>query len=389
MDRISYIPCAIRSHIVSFLPIEDAIRTSVLSRQWRDVCSSLSTLTFNQFDFVTRGKHFKDFVYQTIAVHDGSDVKTFMLTVFDVMDSNVPHLHSWISFAVRHNVEDFSLILFSGGLKLNPLPLRLFTCKTLTQLKLGKLDINVPNVVLFPMLKTLVLGPQVHFYDENQTSRLISSSPVLEYLGFISCSWANSSLLVISAPSLKFLYLNPSPPSQDVRICCSNLRQIMYAGNPPDISLETLSSLSRADFDSYSPALSSNREICDLHNHNASRILMGLQNVVSLSLNCAAMEVFNESSYMLNMEEYWQSNVVSSQSTLNQLRTVRIAGFGGSDYELDLVRYILENANVMEKLIIDFSKIVKKDVARQTSIGKKLQQFKKASPCATISFASQ
>ncbi|KAL5703059.1 hypothetical protein ACHQM5_028198 [Ranunculus cassubicifolius] len=38
-DRISYLSGQIRSHIVSYLPIKDAIRTSVLSRQWECILS--------------------------------------------------------------------------------------------------------------------------------------------------------------------------------------------------------------------------------------------------------------------------------------------------------------------------------------------------------------
>ncbi|KAF9590683.1 hypothetical protein IFM89_036175 [Coptis chinensis] len=59
MDRISNLPEPIRSHILDFLPMEDAFRTSILSRQWRYVCFSLSNLTFDQHSFMQ--KNYGDF----------------------------------------------------------------------------------------------------------------------------------------------------------------------------------------------------------------------------------------------------------------------------------------------------------------------------------------
>ncbi|KAL5716785.1 hypothetical protein ACHQM5_009907 [Ranunculus cassubicifolius] len=80
-DRISYLQELIRNLIFSFLEMKDVIRTSVLSKQWRTVCYSLSDLTFYQHFFKTTTKNqkdFKEFVYETLILHDSLDVDSFV-----------------------------------------------------------------------------------------------------------------------------------------------------------------------------------------------------------------------------------------------------------------------------------------------------------------------
>ncbi|KAF5178704.1 F-box/RNI-like superfamily protein [Thalictrum thalictroides] len=89
---MSYLPDPIRSHIVSFLPMKDAMRTSILSKQWQNICSSLSQLEFDQSDF-TVAADFKDFVDEMLIRHDGSDIKRFSLKT-SLHDVSIPSVVS-------------------------------------------------------------------------------------------------------------------------------------------------------------------------------------------------------------------------------------------------------------------------------------------------------
>ncbi|MBA0855519.1 hypothetical protein Goshw_014978, partial [Gossypium schwendimanii] len=46
-DRISSFPDHILFHILSFLPIKDAVRTSIISTKWRYLFASISTIKFD------------------------------------------------------------------------------------------------------------------------------------------------------------------------------------------------------------------------------------------------------------------------------------------------------------------------------------------------------
>ncbi|PIA39820.1 hypothetical protein AQUCO_02600348v1 [Aquilegia coerulea] len=88
------------------------------------------------------------------------------------------------------------------------------------------------------------------------------------------------------------------------------------------------------------------------------------------------------------MEGYWQSEQFSTVGILNHLKTVKLHWFEGSDTELDLVRYLVENANILEKIYIIYSDTLKLYDAGQASIVEKLMQLNKASPCATYHFVN-
>uniref|UniRef100_A0A2P2KJM2 F-box domain-containing protein n=2 Tax=Rhizophora mucronata TaxID=61149 RepID=A0A2P2KJM2_RHIMU len=65
-DRLSNLPDHIIQHILSFLETKDAIKTSVLSKQWRFHCNCLPVLNFNSYSF-SRVDSYKKFVYSVLS----------------------------------------------------------------------------------------------------------------------------------------------------------------------------------------------------------------------------------------------------------------------------------------------------------------------------------
>ncbi|KAL5725622.1 hypothetical protein ACHQM5_008747 [Ranunculus cassubicifolius] len=426
MDRITYLPDSIRSCIVSFLPMKDAFRASVLSKQWRDVCRSLSTLDFSQEIFESKVHEeldFKDFVYQTLLRHDGSDVEKFHLRL---SSANWPvcHLNSWISFAIHHNVKEIILWLLGEGN--NTIPQLLFTCQSLTRLTVFamKEDLNLPSTIWFPVLKTLVIG-QVNFNSNNKSYRLISRCPMLEVLNIVDCIWDSSNIIVVSHPNLRMLEL--LAPGHAFKIRVPNLRLLLYTGGPLDISAEDLSSLVEVDIRYHKSSLKSTK-VTSVH---MSKILAGLQNVVTLTLSktciellckdqdlsshlptsysclkhlhldlvatnpnfqvailllksCVNIQVFSvtfsrpdASTSTCNMEGCFEAQNSSNEGTLNRLITASILWFGGSDCELDFVRHLVK---ISKHISITFDPDL--DAERQRSIEEKLVELNKASTYA-------
>ncbi|KAF5200440.1 Fbd-associated f-box protein [Thalictrum thalictroides] len=438
IDRISYLPNEIRGHIFSFLSLKDVVKTSILSKQWEHVCSSLSDMKFDLSDF-TRIKRdtgeFRDFVDELMLRHDNSDIKRFSLnTKVDDKFLTSSHVNAWISFAVRHKVQIFYLWKFSK--RVEKLPLCFFTCSTIAELSLFYIKIEWPTVVKFPSLKYFHLYG-VCFYNENTIEQLISSCtcPMLEDLLIEHCDLAVETLS-ISIPSLKFLKLLEENLVY-FNLASSTLREInCYCCEPPNISSETLLSLLSVDCQFLQGPNSTDHAEC------ASKILIGLQNVKTLSLGSNFIEFISRdhnlaaylpSSYwslkdlqldiystrnhvqviklllrscpnlqivcieieqdikeltsvlnMTNMEEYWKLNELPPADILNKLRTVEIKFFEGSWSELHLVSYILQNAKFLEKMSFSCTFRQQESVERNLRKSDMLTAFTKLAPNVAI-----
>ncbi|KAF9590669.1 hypothetical protein IFM89_036161 [Coptis chinensis] len=305
MDRISNLPEPIRSHILDFLPMGDAFRTSILSRQWRYVCFSLSNLTFDQHSFMQKKnygdfadslnfdqfsfmqkknsrEYADDFVNRILSHHDGSAIINFEVNNNDyIYPVSVPDVNAWISYAVDHNVQK---------LRIHGVPTKydaalsgdLFTCISLTSLTLERLGLYLPRTVGFPLLKTLKLD-DVYIPSENSINKLFSNCPVLENLAIRRCSFLICNCrepLNIFVPSLKRLSLLFVHYHKKTNISSPNLKQFACLGHPPDISLETRLSLRTASF-TWSVTRSDQRTS---YIHSAHKIVAGLHNVTELCL---------------------------------------------------------------------------------------------------------
>ncbi|PIA41545.1 hypothetical protein AQUCO_02200167v1 [Aquilegia coerulea] len=440
MDRISDLPDPTQAHIVSFLSMKDAIRTSILSKRWRNVYKSFPNLNFNQeyFEENYNTRDFKNIVNQFLNCHDESNIHKFSLLT-SVDNSSYHHILEWISFAVNHNVQE--LVLDFDNDKLNSLPCCLFTCQSLTLLSLNFINLNLPTHTEFPMLKTLKLR-FVRLYGEDPLNQLISSCPVLEDFLMQACVWDSQTALNISAPTLKSLKINVLISTRAIKISASNLREICYLGIPPDITSETLSSLYNAIFDFLEP-FSKNDTNLDILGHNVCKIFKGLQNVSKLrfgfehwyieyltrvqdiftscptscgslkdltldisrtknhvrvitfllksypnlqTLSISVKEIITRYLDVYNMERYLPSQELSAGGVLNHLKTVTINSFGGSKCELDLMRYLLGNATALEEMKIIYSGKLKEDLVKQTVVRDKCSVITKVSPSAVISF---
>ncbi|KAG4156641.1 hypothetical protein ERO13_D02G009100v2 [Gossypium hirsutum] len=210
-DRISSFPDHILCHILSFLPIEEAVRTSIISTKWRYLFASISTIKFDGYlisGLTERNlDSFKNFVDRLLKFPDQVSLDCFRLN--DIISWNDEDhnfdVSDWICAALCRGVKEIDLDLENLG---DILPALLFTCHSLVTLKLVAVgsEIKVPSDVCLGNLKTLQLinsefvGDSIH--------RLISNCHVLEDLAFINCDFEYLREEVnIQSPSLKRLVL--------------------------------------------------------------------------------------------------------------------------------------------------------------------------------------
>ncbi|KAK8486682.1 hypothetical protein V6N13_134147 [Hibiscus sabdariffa] len=211
-DRISKLPDSILSHILSSLPIKDAVSTSILSTRWRHLYAYMLNLDvdFRIFRYPPplTVKSFTNFMDKMLFLHTEGRIEQFRLFNFKISGIDASRVCEWISAALCRGVKLMDLIFVPWGRNIPMLPTAvLFTCKTLVRLKLGfPFVMTVPSHVFLPNLNTLELQ-SIIFEDDDSVKRLLSSCPILEQLSFSNCDMRNITWLIISNPSLKSLTL--------------------------------------------------------------------------------------------------------------------------------------------------------------------------------------
>ncbi|KAL5718468.1 hypothetical protein ACHQM5_011368 [Ranunculus cassubicifolius] len=390
-DRISKLPDTILFIILSFLTMKDVVATSIVSTKWRYLWQSVPSLDFSNY---TRSMNAVDkvlFFRDTL-----SNITKFSLLCNSEWDGY--RVNAWISVVVMHKLQE--LILTIRIKESSILPPSLFSCESLTVLKLLYDGVvRVPSSISLPSLKILELK-YIHFADGHLTENF-SSCPVLEELIISNCRWVNiSRKLFISNPALKRLVIEC--PNLDegivdfIMIEAPSLVFFRFASRylPIECNMSVMSSLASASVIIQQCYQDKPKEEIGLV---ASNILGALSNVKYLKIsaqilsrakdfsdnfpefgNLLDLEVDKGCDYMTTSsllllpqvsphletilfkgpylhygteEENWTLNLVPHLCLLH-LKKVEYCDFAGDSVEIVLVKYLVENATVLEEIII-------------------------------------
>ncbi|KAJ1410099.1 Leucine-rich repeat domain superfamily [Sesbania bispinosa] len=241
-DRLSDLPDCVLTHLMSFMPTKDIVRTCIFSRRWKDLWKRVPSLTLHSsYSRVRQITTFNNFVLKVLSLRDDS-VPLRYLDFHHIGRVPPQLLERILEYVVSHSVEQIKL--HANCDPDLPLPPCLFSCQTLTSLDLS-IERGCP-VVLLP--------------------RSLNLTTV----------W-NSSMLRISNATLVNLSIVASPFHLDnykVMLSTPNLRSFSYSGIP-------------------------SRKI---YADNLSRIKEVLANVRSLTLCSNALEDLSTIPDLLNTE---------------------------------------------------------------------------------------
>ncbi|MED6223935.1 hypothetical protein PIB30_078986 [Stylosanthes scabra] len=281
MDMILNLPKNILHEILLRMPIEDAIRANILSKSWRETCSTFPVLVFfdepeikkkrirdeqdlqEMVDIITERSKFLNRVDSTLeSFYDqGLAIKHFGL----VLNFSDPHIVSslvdhWIELACLSGLEE---LFFAFGFdRPNPricewyrFPLiSILESKSLVFLSLKgciRLDKSLFITTMFSSsLRTLSLV-KVFVEEAHVFHHLISCCPVIEYLTLDNCFGGLEYMRIHNLPKLKCFTFR-GPQEVDVHGARSlELFQYIATGNnsTPYIDTTTSSTLKRLDFD--------------------------------------------------------------------------------------------------------------------------------------------
>ncbi|KAF9619618.1 hypothetical protein IFM89_007939 [Coptis chinensis] len=390
MNRISALPMPIIYHILSFLPTKEVVRTCVLSKGWINIWSSVPSFDFNSRLFQST-KTFIKFVDSVLFLRDGSDMQNVSLSLvgwgFD--DVDVSWIKEWITYAVRHNVQ----------------------------------VLDIENVSLT---------------DGQLDEALFSASPSLETLILVNCN-IRSGILTISASQLKNLNLKGNFPSSIVVSALNLISLKLNITNSVPVNIifnGNLKLLSDANFDLKVDSSVSTTQLISIFK-NVRYLTLSTLFVQSIAVELQkdlATQKCSETSFsnlkwlkigtLFSKDEVILINHILMHSTkiesvflvndvgkfdglknivqveqyevkegykykLSHLKFVEIEGFRGSENEMELVNLFLENAIVLEKMVIFLCKsgvCSSIDEQELMKVGRKLLTQPRASLTAGIMY---
>ncbi|KAJ4745353.1 F-box family protein [Rhynchospora pubera] len=390
-DLLSNMPSEIITNILVKLPINEAVRTSILSRKWKYFWASIPDLVF-------RGVIPESTVDKVLLAHQGPILK---------FDLDCPHAHKkainrWLLVLSQNDLKDLSLC-FDSPTRCK-VPLSLFSCHKLEHLELYDCSIYAPQCFQgLKFLQTLKLNScdLVGITIE----KFVLGCPLLETLEL--SHFVEHGCLAIRAPNLKRLYffgtftdlLLETPKLISASIFLSNmphgyLDSVLANDGCKSKLLRTISALSNIE------ELNIGSELCEylasgpipeklaVTFHHLKKLLIHLNGgskEVDTAL-CIFRNAPNLKKLCLTVPSQiiWEDERITSISFLKQLEVVEVCAFEDDVSMLAFAKFILGTAPQLQKLVID------KDDINQLDDGMgfvmKLASFPRLSSKAVIVF---
>ncbi|XP_019085576.1 PREDICTED: FBD-associated F-box protein At3g52670-like [Camelina sativa] len=206
-DRLTPLPVTLILKILTFLPTETAITTSVLSKRWRSLWKLVPKLKFDSDDHKSEDQTFSEVVSRSMLSHKATVLESLRLR-FCLDDVSPVDIGLWVGIAFTRHLR--KLVLYASypahDDETFTFPASLCTCNTLETLKLSiGITVDIPSPVLMKSLRTLHLV-FVSYKDDESFRNLLSGCPILENLVLDRGEYcAHVVTFVIEVPSLKRL----------------------------------------------------------------------------------------------------------------------------------------------------------------------------------------
>ncbi|CAA7058628.1 unnamed protein product [Microthlaspi erraticum] len=284
-DFISSMPDEILHHILTSIPTDLAIRTSVLSKRWRHVWCETPCLYINDFR--------SQAINQTLNSYRAPTIMSFDLRMR--LDHTAPQIDSWISFAMSRNVQKLSV---NFGIRNETYNFQdfFYLSSSLEQLNVSFNDMVPGCTVSWKSLKNLSLS-FCKLGDES-IAKILSGSPKLESLRLYFCDSVHRLDLTksLSLKTLEIVRSGSGNDSRQVEIIAPHIQYLRLKNSYPPCTLVNVSSLTEADLDSCS-------NIMYMYRYFSSRaefvqtvvlkMLENLENVEKLTLRRSVLQILS------------------------------------------------------------------------------------------------
>ncbi|GAB2230760.1 hypothetical protein Droror1_Dr00015047 [Drosera rotundifolia] len=206
-DCIDRLPNDVLIKILDLLPAKNAVAMSVLSQRWRNLWKHMTNIDIRPDGFGQERDKIVDFICSVVKNHEAEKIKKFCVSVC-YSTSILHHVSSWLSFAMKKDVEELSLDLNPENSSLKygrfHIPQFLRGCLELTNVKLKFVELDYLSPPFPATLKQLLLERIV--LPEDGVEKVTSHCRQLEKLFLVNCS-RKSDLHVIIDPECNQLDL--------------------------------------------------------------------------------------------------------------------------------------------------------------------------------------
>ncbi|KAM7472055.1 hypothetical protein LguiA_010238 [Lonicera macranthoides] len=394
-DQIGELPDEILTNILSLLTLREAVRTSVVSRRWKNLWTfTTGSLDFDfgsyvlsqisdcmQFEILNQERAvYISRVNKILNSHQGATIDEFRVK-FDLQLSARSDINSWINFALRKRVKRLQL-------NLEQLEVNLDNCYPfLAEAPSSQLGSNYNNISCLTSLDLNYVNVtgQVLKY-------LLSNCPFLEFVRILSSPGLVVIRIVDPLPKLKHLEVVRCHELEDLDISCApNLKTLKYSGlrqtklrlsnvpNLVDVSIGGCYCERMVRRFNRLPISLSQIEKLELILSTEMRpkfpkLFPKLKNVKQLDLQCYAIGPYSILScasvieacpklYRFSMRLNWLPLPEDEQLVVQPtkkyrmknkcLKVVELKKFCGSGTYVELATYLLSSAPFVEKIIAD------------------------------------
>ncbi|KAK9051161.1 hypothetical protein SSX86_027787 [Deinandra increscens subsp. villosa] len=393
-DIISSMPDDVVAHILDRLPLQDAVKTGILSRNWRFKWTMLTQLVFDEVFFryllETKRENRYGEIISRLLLHLKGVISKFVLYIdqqtYPILEDE--HIANWILFLSRKGIKDLIIQnILDQPLKL---PTHLFTCVELKHLKLVNCCFDPPaSFHGFPNLLSLELSRVQN--ESKKLGEFFSRCPVLEILtmGFtfsahevklaeiakltnlkiLSLYLRNFEKCMITSPDGIFELLGFLPKLQELRLdflqCKSFTEDGAKKRSPTTFPCLKTLDLSYIDLGSGIVLSFAFEIIRSSWNLQTLEIMTGQQDVHPPPAICSPEVDYNTVGFL-------------------QLQRVTFTSSMASENEVCLIKYLLACSPFLKEIFLYPHLFVARD--EQLMFAKKLLKLHRASPVAEICF---
>ncbi|XP_048132435.1 F-box protein At5g03100-like [Rhodamnia argentea] len=337
-DLIGALPNDVIHHIFSFLPLQDVVKTSVLSKRWQSTWTTTTHFVFNgdrPRNHETYSFDFLSLVNSVLIQSTSPTVKRLHVTGFVYDEANSPKLDFCLRFAMARRVEDLCLGLTASPF-LYTLPRFASRLTCLVRLEVSYCCFSLGTSIRWPCLK--VLSIRHRELCDHSLQKILRGSPVLESLELDSCKGVKN--IRIDSTSVKDLLLVPSLFSNAENLWAPHLLSLRVSGFSPHDSvfrLDDVSSLVEANL--YLRILYFSMSHVERIRDLLKGLLEKLRGVPTLATGGSCLQILS----------YWEMEGV--HSPLSKCRNLTLNA-PVSRWDLPGIVHLLRSSPCLEKLVI-------------------------------------